>query len=67
MEGLADGMDLDIADEAPSASTSGQPMQQQEHNGAATPAVGTSKTSPGKLAGVLLFPFEAEGDLSPTL
>lgn len=57
-------MDLDTAYEAPTASTSSAAIQQQAREGEDRPAVETSRsTASNASSGVLLFPFEAEGDL----
>lgn len=54
-------MELDIADEAPLASTSSGPIKQQEHDGATQPAASPSRSTTSTSKGPLLFPFEAEG------
>lgn len=58
-------MDLDIADTAPSASTSrAVAIQQQEGTHGNEPAVAISKASSSQKASPLLFLFESEGDSS---
>lgn len=58
-------MDLDIADTAPSASTStAVAIQQQEGTHGNEPAIEILKASSSQKAGPLLFPFESEGDSS---
>lgn len=56
-------MDLDVADEAPAASTSrAAVIEQEKGSGAVNATIEDSKTSSSRSSGVLLFPFEAEGD-----